>query len=127
MSNRLRGNTSFRPAVPCGGAARLAESCETGAPSLDAFPEAEILLKANLGAASAVTQAQGLTPVDYGLIVYDANQGVCWLADANLASDPVIREQLAVGDVTADGAISIPLIEGIEEIPFRTTFIADRV
>ena len=84
-------------------------------------------MNANPGAASAVTQAQGLTPVDYGLIVYDANQGVCWLADANLASDPVIREQLAVGDVTADGAISIPLIEGIEEIPCRRIFITDRV
>jgi hypothetical protein len=51
-------------------------------------------------------ETKGLTPADWGLIVYDANQGVCWLADANLAGNPLIREKLglpAINPMTGDG------------------------
>ncbi len=41
-------------------------------------------------------QTAGLTPVDNGQIVYDTNQQVYWLANANLAGDPSIRATLGV-------------------------------
>ena len=39
----------------------------------------------------------GLTPVDSGRLVYDSNQGVCWLADANLAAEPQVQALLHPG------------------------------
>ena len=51
--------------------------------------------------APSVSQAPitvtGLTPVDSGRIVYDSNQGVCWLADANLAAEPQVQALLPPG------------------------------
>lgn len=32
--------------------------------------------------------AHGLTPVNGGTLVYDENQELCWLGDANLAGNP---------------------------------------
>jgi hypothetical protein len=65
--------------------------CETGSPSLDAFPEAEALSMENPDDAPAVTRSKGLAPVDPGLIVHDANQGVCWLADYRGSIHPIER------------------------------------
>jgi hypothetical protein len=39
----------------------------------------------------------GLTPVDSGHVVYDSNQGVCWLADANFAAEPQVQALLHPG------------------------------
>jgi hypothetical protein len=50
---------------------------------------------------------QGLTPVNGGL-VYDSNQGLCWLADANPAGNPAVRARLSLSPLNADG--STPLI-----------------
>jgi hypothetical protein len=40
-----------------------------------------------------------------GKIVYDANQGVCWAADANLAGRPAMRAALAVSGVNPNGTM----------------------
>jgi hypothetical protein len=47
----------------------------------------------------------GLTPVDDGLIVYDANNGVCWLADANLAANASARARLGAAGINLDGTM----------------------
>jgi hypothetical protein len=70
--------------------------------SIAALPETGALLSTDHGD-SASTKTTGLMPADFGTIVYDSNQGVCWLADANLAGNPVIRTQLGVGGITSDG------------------------
>jgi hypothetical protein len=51
-------------------------------------------------------ETHGLAPVNWGTVVYDSNQGVCWLADANLAGNPEIRAKLGlppVNPITGDG------------------------
>jgi hypothetical protein len=53
--------------------------CETGSPLFAALPEARTLLSAN-GDDSVSIKTRGLNPVDFGIVVYDSNQGVCWLA-----------------------------------------------
>ena len=47
----------------------------------------------------------GLTPVGSGQIVYDSNQGVCWLADANLAGNPLVQQALGVTGINPDGTM----------------------
>jgi hypothetical protein len=47
----------------------------------------------------------GLVPADWGLIVYDENQGVCWLANANLAGDPLVRAAMEVAGINPDGTM----------------------
>jgi hypothetical protein len=81
--------------------------CEVGSPPSAQWPE--------VTAISAVDQfpwmtqpneTHGLTPVNWGTVVYDSNQGVCWLADANLAGNPEIRAKLGlppVNPITGDG------------------------
>jgi hypothetical protein len=51
-------------------------------------------------------QTFGLTPVDNGQIVYDANQQVYWLANANLAADPTIRATLGVTGINPNGTMT---------------------
>jgi hypothetical protein len=48
---------------------------------------------------------QGLFPVGDGTIVYDANQQVCWLANANLASNTIARAVLGVPGIKPDGTM----------------------
>jgi hypothetical protein len=81
--------------------------CNNSFPSFTALPEAEMLPGLNHGA-SAPINTQGLTHTDFGTIVYDSNQGVCWLADANLAANPVIRAQLGVAGINPDGTMDYP-------------------
>ena len=50
-------------------------------------------------------KTNGLTPTDWGTVVYDSNQGVCWLTDANLAGNPEIRAQLDVPGINAYGTM----------------------
>ena len=40
-----------------------------------------------------------------GTIVYDPNQGVCWLADANLAGEPAMRASLSVAGINPNGSM----------------------
>jgi hypothetical protein len=40
-----------------------------------------------------------------GRVVYDANQGVCWLADANLAGDPGVQAALGVAGINPNGTM----------------------
>jgi hypothetical protein len=48
----------------------------------------------------------GITTADSGMVVYDSNQGVCWLADANLAATPEIRALLGVTGINPDGTMT---------------------
>ncbi len=56
--------------------------------------------------ASSITQTFGLTLTDGGQLVYDANQQVYWLANANLAADPTIRATLGVTGINPNGAMT---------------------
>src|SRR5579883_1166518 len=47
----------------------------------------------------------GATPVAQAPIVYDPNQGVCWLANANLASDPNLQTMLGVSGINPNGSM----------------------
>jgi len=81
--------------------------CEIDFSSIAALPETGALLSVDHGD-SAAMKTTGLMPADFGTIVYDSNQGVCWLADANLTGNPVIRTQLGVGGITPDGLMDYP-------------------
>jgi hypothetical protein len=54
------------------------------------------------------TAAAGLAADEFGLIVYDSNQDLCWLADANLAGHPEVRAAITLSIANPDG--STPLI-----------------
>jgi hypothetical protein len=56
-------------------------------------------------APSAAASPNGLTPVAGGAIIYDSNQGICWLANANLASDPAVRIKMGVSGINPDGTM----------------------
>jgi hypothetical protein len=64
------------------------------------------------------TAAQGLTSVAGGAIIYDANQDVCWLADANLAGDPQIRAAVKLSPQNPDG--STPVINPDGTMNYQT-------
>src|SRR5579863_5254859 len=61
----------------------------------------------------------GLTPVEDGTIVYDSNQGVCWLADGNLAGHPEVRSAVALSKVNSDG--SMPVINPNGSMDYETS------
>ena len=60
----------------------------------------------------------GLASVDRGAIVYDSNQGLCWLADANLAGHPEVRAALSLSSLNPDG--SAPIINPDGTMDFET-------
>jgi len=47
----------------------------------------------------------GSTPVPQAPIVYDPNQSVCWLANANLAGDPAMRTAFGVTGIFPNGSM----------------------
>jgi|SRR5271157_1048941 len=47
----------------------------------------------------------GSVPAVQGTIVYDPNQGLCWLANANLAGDPAMRTGLGVAGINPNGSM----------------------
>ncbi len=49
----------------------------------------------------------GLSPVNHGTIVYDSNQGLCWLADANLAGHPDVRAAVPLSPLNLDGSAPV--------------------
>lgn len=50
---------------------------------------------------------KGLTPVNGGTIVYDSNQGLCWLGDANLAGHPEVHAVIPLAATNPDGSIPV--------------------
>jgi len=68
-----------------------------------------VLLPGIVPAAMAQTRGWGFNPCEPldgpGEIVYDSNQGVCWLADANLAGDPAIRAMSGVAGINPNGTM----------------------
>jgi len=51
--------------------------------------------------------SNGLVPVQWGTIVYDSSQGLCWLADANLAANPEVRERVTLASLNPDGTTPV--------------------
>jgi len=47
----------------------------------------------------------GSTPVAQATIVYDPNQSVCWLANANLAANPAMQSSLGVTGIKPNGSM----------------------
>jgi len=47
----------------------------------------------------------GSTPVPQAQIVYDPNQSVCWLANADLAGDPEMRKAFGVNGINPNGTM----------------------
>jgi hypothetical protein len=56
------------------------------------------------GAAWGGQSANGLVSVRLGTIVYDSAQGLCWLADADLAGNPLVRARVPLASLNADGS-----------------------
>lgn len=59
----------------------------------------------NTNPCGSIALTQGLTPEDPGTIVYDSNQGLCWLANANLAGNPEAQARLGVTGINPDGTM----------------------
>ncbi len=60
----------------------------------------------------------GLTSVAGATIIYDANQAVCWLADANLAGNPQVRAAVHLSPQNPDG--SAPVINPDGTMNYQT-------
>lgn len=93
--------------------------CEIGfAPSLSLLEAATTAAVDQIAPESLRIRTQGLTPVDLGTVVYDSNQGVCWLADANLAGHSDVRAAVPLSTVNPDG--STPLINPDGTMDYQT-------
>ncbi len=90
---------------PCDGGAVSTRPMPNARPLSDAAksPAAERPKFSGLPGAPFTTH--GLEPADWGLIVYDENQGVCWMADANFAGNPLDRAMLGVSGINPDGTM----------------------
>jgi hypothetical protein len=60
----------------------------------------------------------GLTSVDGGVIIYDANQKLCWLGNANLAGDSEARAHVKLAPTNRDG--STPVINPDGTMNYQT-------
>jgi len=60
----------------------------------------------------------GLQPVEGGAIVYDSNLGLCWLSDANLAGNPLVRATVKLSGANTDG--SPPVINPDGTMDYQT-------
>jgi uncharacterized protein DUF1566 len=49
----------------------------------------------------------GLVATQFDTIVYDSTQGLCWLANANLAGDPLVRDRVALASLNPDGSTPV--------------------
>jgi hypothetical protein len=93
--------------------------CEIGfAPSLSLLEAATTAAVDQIAPESLRIRTQGLTPVDLGTVVYDSNQGVCWLADANLAGHPDVRAAVPLSTLNPDG--STPVINPDGTMDYQT-------
>jgi hypothetical protein len=66
----------------------------------------------------AALSAHGLTPVNGDTLINDANQGLCWLADANLAGNPAVRALVPLAPTNPDG--STPVINPDGTMDYQT-------
>ncbi len=66
---------------------------------------ATILAQTNPCRTAEPVSVLGSTVVPQAQIVYDPNQSVCWLANANLAGDPNMRAKLGVAGVNPNGSM----------------------
>lgn len=57
------------------------------------------------GPSGSGQSGHGLFPITDGTIVYDANQGVCWLANANLAGNSAMRTLFGVSGINPNGTM----------------------
>jgi hypothetical protein len=62
-----------------------------GLSGMTAAPAGQLFQQTPCGIALPGTSSHGLTLVNDDTIVYDANQGLCWLSDTNLAGNPFVR------------------------------------
>ena len=65
-----------------------------------------------------------LVAVERGTIVYDSEQGVCWLADANLAGDPDVRAKVPLASVNPDGSAPVINSDGTMDYETALNFVA---
>jgi len=56
--------------------------------------------------------SRGFGPGESSSIVFDPGQGVCWLANANLAADPDMRMNLGIGNIDPNGAMDFATAQG---------------
>lgn len=96
-ASALRITDGSYPPNPCGAGPRELVDSDQAAQGL-----------ARRGPLAGSRSAHSLSPTDDGFLVYDSNQGVCWLMDANLAGNPVIREILGVTGINPDGTMDYP-------------------
>jgi hypothetical protein len=75
--------------------------CDTGSTRSGKLPQPTLVPNAD---PSLQGMRSGLTPVKSRSIVYDANQGICWLADANLAGHPEVRAVVPLSRLNPDGS-----------------------
>jgi len=94
-------------------AAMLSLSGMTAAPAGQFFQETPC------GFAIGGVSSHGLTLVNDGTLVYDANQGLCWLSDANLAGNPFIRAIVPLSPINPDG-VTTPLINPDGTMDYQT-------
>ncbi|HEY4361077.1 MAG TPA: hypothetical protein VGN17_08915 [Bryobacteraceae bacterium] len=69
---------------------------------------ASALAQTNPCRTAQLVSTLGSTPVAQAPIVYDPNQGVCWLANLDLAGDPAMRTALGVTGVFPNGSMDHP-------------------
>ena len=83
-----------------------------------AQPQADVTPCGTTYNSNQPSAAHGLTSVAGGTIIYDANQSVCWLADANLAGNPRIRAAVTLSPQNPDG--STPIINPDGTMSYQT-------
>ena len=70
------------------------------------FLAAQVTLAVFADASAVERDSERLYPTQDGQLVYDATQDVYWLANANLASDPAVRREMAVSGIDPNGAMN---------------------
>ena len=91
---------------PCDAGAHATAPLPNGATLLDAVRPLAADRPEFSGIPGPPNTSHGLIPADWGLIIYDENQGVCWLANGNLAGDPFVRAAMAVAGINPDGTMN---------------------
>jgi len=76
-----------------------------GLSAMTAAPAGQLFQQTPCGIALPGTSSHGLTLVNDGTIVYNSNQGLCWLSDANLAGNPFVRALMNFSGANPDGSM----------------------
>ena len=100
----VRGAISFCALLLAANAGAQTNPCNVSSTDVgDAAQEAWMATPAAQPLPTITTS--GLTPVGSGQIIYDSNANVCWLANANLAGNPIARQILGVPGINPDGTM----------------------